>query len=446
VIAGSVLICLVCMVVFLATVNSPSFCLDLEGFTGHTGNVLSLLRLPNVAESRCVLGPENILILNEAVEMCAKLSGIHLHQVVVFNGDKINSAVNCGWHPFDYRRNIVEGKHLLAAYGWTLFVGRSNQDGSKSSYIEGFSRPLLAEHDSDSTIKIADVRCHPQAPRVPQVYDDESGSVLVPLGVGSSTSFNGLPDDRAEGENKCDCSNAFGPCYEFVPPVRLIFALICLGASVAINAYGRGWIRILCLPPILCSGWLILDGHRYWCKGEDGNYREYSHDDKVYHKKSLTTYTFCNTVSAMTNVLSADKQTAIIAALAEGSSIRSIERITGVHRDTIMRLGVRVGKSCEMLLDSKMQGLGCNYLQLDEVWGFIGKKERHCRVDDNPEYSDLAGHATAHRVYAWAHETDDPNKPIRHVTVLHLHPIKSAQDAVRAAVMQEARNLGAEES
>ena len=62
------------------------------------------------------------------------------------------------------------------------------------------------------------------------------------------------------------------------------------------------------------------------------------------------------------------------------------------------------------------------------------------------EVFELTGHATAHRVYAWAHETDDPNKPVRHVTVLHLRPIKSAQDAVRAAIMQEVRNLGSEES
>ena len=41
----------------------------------------------------------------------------------------------------------------------------------------------------------------------------------------------------------------------------------------------------------------------------------------------------------MANVLNTDKQIAIIAALAEGSSIRAIERMTGVHRDTIMRLG-----------------------------------------------------------------------------------------------------------
>ena len=57
------------------------------------------------------------------------------------------------------------------------------------------------------------------------------------------------------------------------------------------------------------------------------------------------------------------------------------------------------------------------------------------------EVFDLANHPTAHRVYAWAHQTDDPQKPVRHVTVLHLHPVKSAQDAVKAAIMQEFRSL-----
>jgi len=59
----------------------------------------------------------------------------------------------------------------------------------------------------------------------------------------------------------------------------------------------------------------------------------------------------------MADVLNADKKTAVIGALAEGSSIRSIERITGVHGDTIMRLGIRVGQGCTMLMNSKMQGL-----------------------------------------------------------------------------------------
>lgn len=61
------------------------------------------------------------------------------------------------------------------------------------------------------------------------------------------------------------------------------------------------------------------------------------------------------------------------------------------------------------------------------------------------EVFDLVGHPTAHRVYAWSHETNDPANPKRHITVLHLHPIKSAQDAVKAAIVQEFRNLGTAE-
>ncbi len=91
----------------------------------------------------------------------------------------------------------------------------------------------------------------------------------------------------------------------------------------------------------------------------------------------------------MANILSTDKQIAVIGALAEGSSIRSIERITGVHRDTIMRLGVRAGKGCASLLDAKMRDLSCQHLQFDEIWGFIGKKERHCKPDDSLELGDV---------------------------------------------------------
>ena len=61
------------------------------------------------------------------------------------------------------------------------------------------------------------------------------------------------------------------------------------------------------------------------------------------------------------------------------------------------------------------------------------------------EVFDLVGHPMAHRVYAWAHDTENPDRPRRHVTVLHLHPIKSAQDAVRAAIVSEFKNLGTAE-
>ncbi|HTU44427.1 MAG TPA: hypothetical protein VMF91_05165 [Bryobacteraceae bacterium] len=54
--------------------------------------------------------------------------------------------------------------------------------------------------------------------------------------------------------------------------------------------------------------------------------------------------------------------------------------MTGVHRDTIMRLGIRAGQGCAELLDAKMHDLPYRYLQFDEIGGFIGKKERHGRI------------------------------------------------------------------
>jgi IS1 family transposase len=91
----------------------------------------------------------------------------------------------------------------------------------------------------------------------------------------------------------------------------------------------------------------------------------------------------------MANVLPKENQVAVISALAEGSSIRSIERMTGINRNTIMNLGVRIGQGCAALLDGKMRGLTCNLLQFDEIWGFIGKKQKHLAIDDDPTKGDV---------------------------------------------------------
>ncbi len=91
----------------------------------------------------------------------------------------------------------------------------------------------------------------------------------------------------------------------------------------------------------------------------------------------------------MANVLPKDKQIAIISMLAEGSSMRAISRITGIHGDTVCRLGVRIGQGCARLLDAKMHDLTCHYLQFDEIWGFIGKKEKHLVSNDDPTKGDV---------------------------------------------------------
>lgn len=87
----------------------------------------------------------------------------------------------------------------------------------------------------------------------------------------------------------------------------------------------------------------------------------------------------------MSNNLSNEKQTAVITALAEGNSIRSVERMTDIHRDTIMRLGVRVGGGCAAVMDSTMRDLDCRLIQMDEIWGFVGKKNKNASEADRRE-------------------------------------------------------------
>lgn len=85
----------------------------------------------------------------------------------------------------------------------------------------------------------------------------------------------------------------------------------------------------------------------------------------------------------MANNLSRDKQIAVVSALVEGCSIRSTERMTGVNRETIGTLLVRVGDGCADLLDRTMVNLECDRLEIDELWAFVGKKQRHVTKDDD---------------------------------------------------------------
>lgn len=86
----------------------------------------------------------------------------------------------------------------------------------------------------------------------------------------------------------------------------------------------------------------------------------------------------------MANVLKREKQERVIRALVEGSSVRSTERMTGVHRDTILRLLARVGLGCKRLMNDQLRNLSCRRIQVDEVWGYVAKKQRHVTNQDDP--------------------------------------------------------------
>lgn len=75
------------------------------------------------------------------------------------------------------------------------------------------------------------------------------------------------------------------------------------------------------------------------------------------------------------NRLSLARRTQIIGALVEGNSIRSTERMTDTHRDTVMRLMVEVGTGCAAIHDEQMRNLSCQRIQCDEIWSYVKVKQ-----------------------------------------------------------------------
>ena len=75
----------------------------------------------------------------------------------------------------------------------------------------------------------------------------------------------------------------------------------------------------------------------------------------------------------MANVLSRAKQGLVMRCLVDGASVRATERITSVHRDTILRLMVRIGEGCQRLMDREMRGLTCQRIQVDEIGALSGR-------------------------------------------------------------------------
>ncbi len=80
------------------------------------------------------------------------------------------------------------------------------------------------------------------------------------------------------------------------------------------------------------------------------------------------------------NTLSVERQAAVLKCLVEGNSIRATVRITGVAKNTIKALLRNVGAHCKNYHDRYVRGVASKQVQCDEIWSFVGKKEK--RVPD----------------------------------------------------------------
>jgi transposase-like protein/IS1 family transposase len=107
--------------------------------------------------------------------------------------------------------------------------------------------------------------------------------------------------------------------------------------------------------------------------------------------------------------MTVDESKALLALqlLVEGNSIRSTERITGIDRNTIMRLLVVAGEKCERLMSEKIQNVHVEHLELDEVWAYVGCHQKRVRPDmDEPylkgdQYTFIALESGTKMVMAW---------------------------------------------
>ena len=89
------------------------------------------------------------------------------------------------------------------------------------------------------------------------------------------------------------------------------------------------------------------------------------------------TYTEAHKRVLETMYIPQEKAVMALRLLLEGNSIRSTERITELDRNTLMSLLVKAGDRCQRLMDEKLVNLDVRDVEVDEIWGFVGKKEGH---------------------------------------------------------------------
>src|SRR5579863_5259212 len=86
--------------------------------------------------------------------------------------------------------------------------------------------------------------------------------------------------------------------------------------------------------------------------------------------------------------LPVDKAELVLRLLLEGNSVSSVERITEVHHTTILKLLVLAGEKCERIMAQKIRNVEVRDVECDEVWSFIGKKEKRVRPEDDQNLGD----------------------------------------------------------
>lgn len=90
------------------------------------------------------------------------------------------------------------------------------------------------------------------------------------------------------------------------------------------------------------------------------------------------------------NRLPIEKRAQIIGMMVEGMSIRAITRLTGVSKNTVIKLLCDAGQACSAYQDHAFRDLPCTHIQVDEIWAFVYAKQKNVAT---AKRLDLAYHA-----------------------------------------------------
>jgi len=92
------------------------------------------------------------------------------------------------------------------------------------------------------------------------------------------------------------------------------------------------------------------------------------------------------------NKLDTARRAQIVSGIVEGCSIRSISRMTGASKNTIVKLLIELGAVCADYMDKNLVNLPCKRVQVDEIWSFCYAKAKNVTPEikaKNPAAGDV---------------------------------------------------------
>src|SRR6266542_2359725 len=88
------------------------------------------------------------------------------------------------------------------------------------------------------------------------------------------------------------------------------------------------------------------------------------------------------------NRLSTEQRGRIVGCLVEGMSIRATVRVTGAAKNTVVKLLLDLGAACSEYQDGALQNLTCKRVEVDEIWAFVGAKQKNVKAHHPEEWGD----------------------------------------------------------